>query len=201
MAETPRLRRHAARSKQILDVAVTIAEREGWAAVTTRRLADEIGFSQPVIYQHFASRDALVDAVVQRGFSLLTDLINLHAATGQRSVACAYVTFGRKHRALYEAMFARPVDMPFASADTPDALRAAFTSLEAVIDPHGTASDRSSRAELFWASCHGLVSLSNSGRIPAAHLEQLITNLIVNASSQALTEQRPSAATSDDRSQ
>ena len=43
----------AARELQIVTAAREIAEADGWPAVTVRRLADAIGFSQPVLYGHF----------------------------------------------------------------------------------------------------------------------------------------------------
>jgi len=46
-----------------------LAESEGWAAVTMRRVAAEIGVTQPVLYSAFSGRQALIDAVVLDGFS------------------------------------------------------------------------------------------------------------------------------------
>ena len=42
----------AGRRDRIVAAAREIAEVEGWPAVTVRRLADTIGFSQPVLYGH-----------------------------------------------------------------------------------------------------------------------------------------------------
>src|SRR6478672_1548091 len=53
----PRQRRErelAQRRQLIIESARELAEAEGWSAVTTRRLADKIEYSQPVLYQHFA---------------------------------------------------------------------------------------------------------------------------------------------------
>ena len=36
--------------------------------MTIRRLADEIEYSQPVLYSHFENRDAIVAAVAVEGF-------------------------------------------------------------------------------------------------------------------------------------
>jgi AcrR family transcriptional regulator len=44
-----RARRTAQRRQQILDTARVAAEADGWAAVTSRRLADAIGYTQPVL--------------------------------------------------------------------------------------------------------------------------------------------------------
>src|SRR3954454_5057102 len=58
------LRRH-----QVTSAARELAESDGWAAVTMRRLAGELGATQPVIYSVFAGREALIDAVALDGFS------------------------------------------------------------------------------------------------------------------------------------
>jgi AcrR family transcriptional regulator len=56
------------RGDRIVATARAIAAREGWSAVTVRRLADEIEYNQPVLYSHFKSRDAIVGAVAVEGF-------------------------------------------------------------------------------------------------------------------------------------
>jgi len=61
-------RERAEREGRIISAARVIAEKEGWDAVTIRRLAKEIEYSQPVLYSHFASRDAIVEAVAVEGF-------------------------------------------------------------------------------------------------------------------------------------
>ena len=59
----------------IVKAARDLAETEGWESVTTRRLADRIEFSQPVLYSHFEGKDAIVTAVALEGFGELTDLL------------------------------------------------------------------------------------------------------------------------------
>jgi AcrR family transcriptional regulator len=79
MATTPaakriaerKLRDKQARRAQIIRAARRIAELEGWSNVTVRRLADEISYSQPVLYAHFGSRERILDAVAIEGFQEL----------------------------------------------------------------------------------------------------------------------------------
>src|SRR6201996_7159982 len=76
MATQDRRARHrAARRGLITATARTLAEREGWDAVTTRRLSTEIEYSQPVIYQHFASMEDLVEAIALDGFGELAEAL------------------------------------------------------------------------------------------------------------------------------
>src|ERR1700755_2091528 len=70
-----RLRERAARRQLIVATARALAEREGWHAVTTRRLSTEIEYSQPVLYKHFASMEDIVEAVAVEGFGELAEAL------------------------------------------------------------------------------------------------------------------------------
>ena len=177
-------RERAEREHRIVAAARVIAEREGWDAVTIRRLADEIEYSQPVLYSHFENRDAIVRAVAVEGFQELTVALRESASgsTGRRNalknVATAWLAFALSRPALYEAMFILPTDLRFAEAGTRPELRAAFEALAAVVTPF--CADVDAATETFWAVLHGLSELERSGRIrPAARGERM--NLVVRA--------------------
>lgn len=61
MAYLPREQRRAA----IIDAALNIIRREGFAAVTARSIAQEVGGSPGLIHQHFPSMDELIAATWQ----------------------------------------------------------------------------------------------------------------------------------------
>lgn len=172
---TGRQRRLLARRRKLLDVAIRLAENEGWEAVTTRRLAEAIDYSQPVIYQHFKNRDELICTIVVEGFVALArriDEIAQSDSTTPLEDACrAYIDFGATQPQLYEAMFTRTTMLPFAQSDTPSDLRGAFDALSALITREAPRVDADAAAELFWACCHGLVTLRNAGRIPSDRLD------------------------------
>ena len=171
-------RDRAERERRITAAAREIAEREGWPAVTIRRLADTIEYSQPVLYAHFANRDAIVTAVAIVGFQELT-LALRRAAQESRdrrhaigALATAYLAFARTHPALYAAMFTLPTDLRFATSDTQPELREAFAALMAVGPP--SRPDAEDVTETFWAALHGLAELERSGRIrQSAHGERV----------------------------
>jgi AcrR family transcriptional regulator len=162
-------RERAERENRIVAAARVIAEREGWDAVTIRRLADEIEYSQPVLYSHFENRDAIVAAVAVEGFQEITVALReaASASTGRRNalknVALAYLAFALRHPALYEAMFILPTNLRFAEAGTRPELRAGFEALAAVVTPFCV--DVDDVTETFWAALHGLAELERSGRI------------------------------------
>ncbi|AUS78460.1 TetR/AcrR family transcriptional regulator [Actinoalloteichus sp. AHMU CJ021] len=177
----PRERRRLARRHEIMDVALAIAEGEGWEAVTTRRVARSIDYSQPVIYQHFASRDDLVAAIARRGFDTLTGEIESVARTGGarpfEGLCRRYVEFGRRRPRLYEVMFGAPTSLVFATADTPEELRRTFLTLRELVARGHQSEDADGVTEFFWACCHGLVSLLLAGRIPETRVEEHVRRI------------------------
>jgi AcrR family transcriptional regulator len=153
------------RREQISRTARALAESEGWAAVTMRRLSGELGVTQPVLYSAFPSRQALVDAVALGGFSeLAASLESVEAVPLARMEA--YLGFAASHPRVYEAMFSMPSELVFAAEGNPEPLRRAFTALREVVpDTDGT------RAEVVWSLLHGLVTLDAAGRLAAGQTE------------------------------
>jgi len=162
-------RDRADRERRITAAARMIAAREGWSAVTIRRLAEEIEYSQPVLYSHFENRDAIVAAVAIEGFRELATALReaVQSSTDRRAalynVAAAYLGFTDEQPTLYEAMFTMPTSLHFATTDTKPEMRAAFAALAAAVTPSGK--DNELATETFWATLHGLAELERSGRI------------------------------------
>ncbi|BBC93509.1 TetR/AcrR family transcriptional regulator [Streptomyces griseofuscus] len=178
--QTRRERERAERRQLIVTAARELAEAEGWDAVTTRRLAAEIEYSQPVLYSHFKGKDAIMAAVAVDGCAdLATELRQARAgADGVRAslaaVARTYTAFARRRPALYDAMFTHLVDLPFATPEAPAPLRDAFGELLAAVAPVSTEEDAGLLTETFWAALHGLATLMRSGRLPEwAHERRL----------------------------
>ncbi len=172
-----RLRERAARRRLIIATARTLAEGEGWDAVTTRRLSAEIEYSQPVIYKHFASMEDLMEAVALEGFGELADAIGAARRDGPprealRRVAYAFKGFADENPALYDAMFSRATRLRFGVTESPAALVAGFAELrQAIVDSTATATataterDVETLTEVIWAALHGLTTLARGERL------------------------------------
>ena len=52
----------------ILQAAWQLVEKEGWQALSIRKIADAIEYSVPVIYDHFANKEAILYEFVKDGF-------------------------------------------------------------------------------------------------------------------------------------
>ncbi len=176
-----KLRDKQARRAQIVTAARRIAEDEGWPNVTVRRLADEISYSQPVLYAHFESREGIVAAAAIEGFQelgLTLEKVRKRAKRGSAiaSVANAYLEFAASSPALYEAMFTLSLTVPFGEAATPPELRFAFSQfLELFQDQSPT---QEVLSELLWASLHGIAELTRTKRFPPSRQKERVKTLV-----------------------
>jgi AcrR family transcriptional regulator len=177
-----RERERAHRHQLIITAARELAEAEGWEAVTTRRLAERVEYSQPVLYSHFTGKNAIMSAVAIDGFSELAVHLRhaRQAAPGWgealRAVCRAYLEFATERPALYQAMFVLPTDVKFASAETPPPLRAGFDEFVNCFPPDNER--RELFAEVIWSALHGIAVLSDSGRIPPDGQEERLDFLV-----------------------
>jgi AcrR family transcriptional regulator len=164
---TARQQRSDERRRRILDAARERADTDGWSAVTTRHLADAIGYTQPVLYGHFpGGKTEIMRVIALEGFVELARLCR--AAVGRRTgrdaveaVAAAYVEFAAGHPAVYEAMFQQAIDVRFASDDSAAELRDGFAALSEALGDDAN----DSTTEVFWGTLHGISQLELSGRM------------------------------------
>ncbi len=177
-------RERAQRRQVIVNAARELAEAEGWESVTTRRLADCIEYSQPVLYSHFEGKDAIVSAVALEGFGELAAVLHDARETAgspraePRAVARAYLEFARANPALYQAMFTLSIDLAFAESGTPAPLHAGFTELRQALAPLAGDRDAQTFTEVAWSALHGLATLSPAGRLRPAFYDQRLAMLV-----------------------
>jgi AcrR family transcriptional regulator len=182
--EDRRARERAARRQLITATARTLAEHEGWDAVTTRRLAGEIEYSQPVLYKHFSGMEDIVASVAVQGFCELADALScargpaVDGPDAVARVAHAFIGFADDNPVLFDAMFTRATTLRFAAADTPAELTAAFDELRAAVATVARGRDPDTLAEVVWAALHGLITLDRGGRLRPDHRAARIDLLI-----------------------
>ncbi|OON71972.1 TetR/AcrR family transcriptional regulator [Streptomyces tsukubensis] len=155
---------------EILETAGRMAETEGWRAVTIRRIAAEIGYSAPVIYQHFPSKGALLHTLLERANGELAERMRASvadepAARGPHLAAAAYLEFARSRPGLYQLMSGAPgtdVDDSTRRAAAADVI--AFTrqligawATEIAAEPPGV----EDAGDLLWGTLHGLASIGS----------------------------------------
>ncbi|MFD4564731.1 TetR/AcrR family transcriptional regulator [Streptomyces sp. NPDC058467] len=173
-------RERAVRERLIVATARELAEQQGWDAVTTRRLAERIEYSQPVLYSHFRGKREIIGAVALEGATEMAAALRAatSAADGPRArvtaLARAYLVFAERNPAVYDAMFQLDGGLAFADeVETPEPLKNAFAALlETLREVAGEGVHPGLFTEVFWAALHGLATLIRAGRLPTGDAER-----------------------------
>ena len=178
-------RERAGRERLIVATARELAEQQGWDAVTTRRLAERIEYSQPVLYSHFRGKREIIGAVALQGAAELATAVRAATAAvdGPRArvaaLARAYLDFAARNPAVYDAIFQLDGGLPYAQEDTPAPLKDAFAALlESLGEVAGDGVDPGLFTEVFWASLHGVATLTRSGRLPPGDTDARVELLV-----------------------
>jgi AcrR family transcriptional regulator len=158
---------------RLLDAAREIAAEDGWQAVTIRRIAERLQYASPILYQHFAGKDALLLELVGVGFHELTGALRPAGEVPPDQVlttlANAYWNFAFSARELYQVMHGLD-GVPFGTSETPKQAHITFTVVRAALLRLAEAGgrrlpDADGTVDVIWAYLHGFVSLTMSGRI------------------------------------
>ena len=103
-----------AKSRGYAPVALCVryGQRHTKEVAAARKVARRAGVSHAAPYRHFADKDALIVAVVERGFDLMRDTMQAQKATAGddplsqfTASGMAYVEFALQYPAYYRVMF------------------------------------------------------------------------------------------------
>lgn len=154
------------------------------------RLAERIEYSQPVLYSHFRGKREIIGAVALQGAAEMA--VAVRAATSSANsprervtaLARAYLDFAERNPAVYDALFQLDGGLAYAQEDTPEPLKDAFAALmESLGEVAGDGVHPGLFTEVFWASLHGLATLTRTGRLlpedAAQRVELLVDRLAV----------------------
>src|SRR5688572_13961318 len=98
--------RHGNLRAEAVQAAYELATADGAAALSLRAVAEKVGVAHRSLYNHFADREALVDAVAEQGFRRLAEALTTAATPGE--YVRAYVGFALERPLLYALMKSRP---------------------------------------------------------------------------------------------
>lgn len=156
----------------ILKTARDIAAVEGWSCVTVRKVAERIGYTAPIIYEHFGSKDVMLMELLKEGYDVLYKYLSTAVEKEQdggnrlRAMAVAYWDFAHECTELYQLMYG----MEGALVADKDAREYAEPSVKLVGDEFMRFSpERVNESNLgihvaeLWSMFHGLISLDLSG--------------------------------------
>jgi AcrR family transcriptional regulator len=168
---TRRARERAKTRERIIGAALHVLETDGIAALTIRRIATDVEYSAPVVYQHFANKDALLLELVAHGHRLmLTEFREAaeepDADRRMTRIASEYVRFAGEHPHLYRIMNDPVVDgdeRRRVAEPAIDVLEQLLTSWSTVHDV--VLADPDQACEILWGTLHGIASLGRLGQI------------------------------------
>ncbi|MBB6669530.1 TetR/AcrR family transcriptional regulator [Cohnella nanjingensis] len=184
-----RRERHKQELRQrIIAATREIVAKDGWQGVTIRKVAEQIEYSPPTIYEYFENKDALLVPLLKDGYRLLhLDLSKAIADNRETpqstlyAVAKAYWAFAFRERELYEIMLGLG-GVPFGTQETPEEPMRVFYLLRDVVAAcmREVPEDLDSEVDLFWSHLHGMISLTIQGRMKggAARAEGLVDRIV-----------------------
>ncbi|NUO48196.1 MAG: TetR/AcrR family transcriptional regulator [Polyangiaceae bacterium] len=165
-----REREKLALQQKIIDKGREILVNEGPAALTMRRLADEIEYTAGALYAHFADKEKLVRAICQTDFEAFTSQFSSAMAEKDplkrlRLLAKLYARFALEHPAQYKILFVLDsvggVEKERGNPEK-DAYAIVELAVEAAMkEGHFKAFEGRTQlvAQSLWAAMHGVVSI------------------------------------------
>lgn len=159
----------------MLSEAIRTIQRHGINALTLRRVGERLGVSRTALYRHFASKNALLQAVAAEGLRTLQMELQAAWAAGGESrdafdaMGRAYVQFAVRHPSHYRVMFGSALREANAlHTPDPEGRGDAFgTLVRALIAQQQSglvrADDPQQLALYVWAVVHGVAMLALDG--------------------------------------
>ena len=158
----------------ILAAAWKLVEKEGWQSLSIRKIADAIEYSSPVIYDHFANKEAILLEFTRRGFRQLNEQLVTAKEKFTRpeqqieAIAYAYWKFAFNHKEYYQLMYG--LGMPGCEAVKQIPELQSFTETvstpikEMIAASKNAEADSFLKLHTFWSALHGLVSINMMGK-------------------------------------
>ena len=153
---------------QILEMAWQIVKDEGWQALSIRKIADGIEYSVPVIYDHFANKEAILFELSLHGFDLLKQDLDQNmeiepAESRLRAHVESYWHFAFRNMEYYQLMYG--LGMPCCGAGKMHAQVNIFRdrileAIEEIMQQRGSdTSQLCFKSHALWSIIHGLISI------------------------------------------
>lgn len=158
----------------ILRASWKIVETEGWQSLSIRKIAEAIEYSTPVIYDHFANKEAILAEFTRQGFQLLNEELSrakeLSLSPEQQltDMANAYWMFAFANKEYYRLMYG--LGMP--TCETVKEIEELHSFSELILDTvrnliaksNNITTDAFLKLHTYWSMLHGLISINMMGK-------------------------------------
>ncbi|HEY0176684.1 MAG TPA: TetR/AcrR family transcriptional regulator [Pedobacter sp.] len=160
----------------LLKAALKIVKQDGWHALSMRKIADEIDYTAPAIYEYFNSKESLIAELSGKGYRMLS--LKIRAAKNNQTdpilqleeMWLAYWNFAFTEKELYQAMFGVEVNCSLLKDGFSKAEEIAILFMGVIrqLMKSGQATEDTVSTKYFtlWSVVHGLVSINlvNKGK-------------------------------------
>jgi AcrR family transcriptional regulator len=159
--------RPVAGREQILAAARSIGARKGWKAVTIRAVAQRLGYSSPLLYEHFRDKeDVLTQLAIEGQLCLAKELAKDLPQAPDAAVLLMverYWSFMLKNKQIYRLMNGMdgvPIDREEVGSIAQRSFEAAKAVIRAwLIEGNGEAYGTHILMDELWAVLHGMAAL------------------------------------------
>lgn len=160
--------------RELIAAAEAVLAREGPAGVTVRAVAAEARVAPMSVYNRFAGKDGLVEALLVIGFDRLREAMERGAEPGPRDrlrgCGLRYREFALANPHLYAVMFGDAIPHELDSQAVEEHALAALGALVRQVELAAAAGviaapDPAETAQHLWSAVHGAVSLELKGLI------------------------------------
>lgn len=171
----------------ILDASLKIVKEKGWDALSMRKIADEIEYTAPIIYEYFASKEAILMELTRKGFLMLAKQLeearDKHRLPAKQLEAMwmTYWDFAFAERELYQLMYGVRTSCCEMAKIMPESEKPMDLIWDVIVElmlPHvGTEEEVCTKYYTFWSVIHGLISINmvNRGNTEKTNQEVLKT--------------------------
>src|SRR5215469_6491375 len=159
-------KRPVAGREEIFSAARAIGVRNGWGAVTIRSVAQKLGYTSPLLYEHFRDKQDLLTQIAMEAIAMLekeltADLPADHSAAATKMTE-RYWTFMLEHKQLYRlanGMDGVPIDRNVVASSALSLCTVIVGIVQPLMADNATQAEAQMLADELWALLHGMASL------------------------------------------
>lgn len=151
---------------EIVQAASRIGVAEGWRAVTIRAVARELGYTSPVLYEHFRDKEELLTQIAIEALGRLegklTEDLPDDPCTAVSVMIERYWTFMIEHTQLYRLMNGMdgvPINRDAVNQSAGPLCRVIGEAVRPLAGKDATEGDAAMIADELWALLHGMATL------------------------------------------